>query len=69
MKEIRYCDHCDKDTEHTIKLERDANYPTKSFVKAEQEGYASIQDCIFYSNGDSEWRITCTVCGISYEKI
>ena len=65
MKETRYCDHCHRETEHTVELERDASNPPESFTEAEEEGWASVEDCIFYANGDSEYRVTCTVCGYS----
>ena len=66
MKETRYCERCDKETEHEVVMERDAGHPPASFIEAQEEGYASTADCIFYANGDSEWRVTCLACCCSY---
>ncbi len=59
---VQYCEHCDKETPHTVEIERDANNPPDEFIEAEEEGSARVSDCIFYANGDSEYRVTCTVC-------
>lgn len=69
MKETRYCKHCDKETVHEVKIEGDANNPPESFIEAESEGYANQADCIFYANGDSEYRVSCTECFNSYIEI
>lgn len=69
MKEVRYCEQCDKETEHEVVMERDANDPPESFIEAEQEGYASQADGTFYAHGDSEWRVTCSVCFCSYIEV
>lgn len=69
MIETRYCDTCDKQTEHTVEMERDANNPPEEFIEAQAEGYASSADCGFYANGDSEYRVTCTVCGRSFVEV
>ena len=69
MKETRYCERCEKETVHDVDIERDANDPTEEFIEAEEEGYASNADCSFYSNGDSEWRVICSVCFCSYTEL
>ncbi len=69
MNETRYCEQCDRTTEHTVEMERDANNPPESFTEAEAEGYASQADCTFFANGDSEYRITCAECGNSYKEV
>ena len=66
MKETHYCERCEKETVHDVEIERDANNPTEEFIEAEEEGYASQADCIFYANGDSEYRATCSVCFNSF---
>ena len=66
MKETHYCEKCEKETTHNVEVERDATNPPEEFKEAEQEGYASVEDCIFYANGDSEYRITCSVCFNSF---
>ena len=65
-KEMRYCESCKKETTHEIEVERDASNPPEEFVEALEEGYASNADCIFYANGDSDWRVTCLTCFNNY---
>ena len=66
MKETRYCEKCDKETVHEVEVERDAEHPPASCIEARDEGYASMDDCIFYANGDSDYRVTCSVCWCRY---
>ena len=66
MIEIHYCGHCKKETVHEVEIERDATKPPESFIEAEQEGYASNADCIFYDNGDSDYNATCSICFNSF---
>ncbi len=69
MKETRYCEKCDKETIHDTEIERDAENKPESFIEAEEEGYSSTADCSFYANGDSEYRVTCSVCFESHIEI
>lgn len=64
-KESRHCERCEELTWHLVEVERDATKPPEEFKMAEAEGYASQEDCIFYANGDSEYRVTCEECGLS----
>lgn len=69
MKSARYCDNCDKDTIHDDECIKDAEKPPEEFIEAESEGYANQGEVIFYANGDSIYKVTCTECGKSYEEM
>lgn len=67
--EREYCEDCQEDTEHEVFISRDAESPPEEFIEAEQEGYASQADCIFYANGDPEYEHVCRECGNRYTTI
>lgn len=58
----RHCEICNTETEHTHECIRDANIPP-------DEETCTSEEMIFYLNGDSIYRITCTECGCSEEEI
>ncbi len=64
MKQTRYCEKCDKDTQHDDECIRDASVPPDGL----NEGYCTSEEAIFYGNGDSIYRVTCLECGISHEE-
>lgn len=65
MKQTKYCETCDKYTLHDNKCIRDASVPPKGL----DYGCCTIEEAIFYTNGDSIYRITCLECGRSHEEM